>query len=280
MRILSTFFFSLLLLGSASVEAATCAELSGAQQKIAQQLYKTTHPYDCCDETLARCLKAKKVCRLVRRLRDDICRRVKRGDKPKQIKSALESRARSMVLLGKRAVINLKGVSVAGNPKAPVQAVVYACARCPFCSQVVPELYKLATSGKLKGQIALYFRPFPIRGHAGSVEGGLAFIAAEKQGKIWPFVLHLFSQYDKLSAARLPDWAAKIGIEKAVFVKELKSPVTRKQLIEAKKEGLRNGVNATPTLFIDGRKYHGDLEPAALADVLSEAVDRALKRRY
>lgn len=280
MHILSPTLLCLFLLGVAPASAAPCDKLSGEQRKMAQQLFKTTHPHDCCDETLDRCLKAKKVCRLAKRLRDDICRRVKRGDRPEKIKSALARRAKSMVTLGKRAVINLKGVRAVGNAKGPVQVVVYACARCPYCRQVVPGLYKLATKGKLKGQLALYFRPFPIRGHAGSVEGGLAFIAAQQQGKLWPYLLHLFKEFDHFSVKKLPEWAAKVGLVRADFARALKDPAVRKQLVVAKKEGLRNGVDSTPTIFIDGRKYHGELEQAALADVLGEAVDRALKRRF
>ena len=280
MRILSAAALLLLLLSATPASATPCDKLSGAEQKVARKLFKGVHPHDCCDETLDRCLKAKKVCRLAHRLRDDICRRTKKGEEPKQIKAALARRVKSMVNLGKRARFSLKGLHPAGNPDGPVQVIVYACARCPYCRKVVPELYNLVTSGPLKGQIALYFRPFPIRGHAGSMEGGLGFIVAQSWSKLWPYVLETYKGFDHFSAAALPRWGAAVGIPAAEFKKGMKESLARSILVATKKEGLRNGVDATPTIFINGRKYYGELEREVLADVLGEAVDRAEKRIY
>ena len=71
----------------------------------------------------------------------------------------------------------------AGDPQAPVRVVVYACARCPFCKVLVPGLYQEVTQGKLKGKVRLYFRPFPLKDHPGSSEGGLAMLGAAGRGK-------------------------------------------------------------------------------------------------
>jgi len=167
-------------------DAAPCDRLSGGQLSLARKVFAATYPYDCCDETLERCLKQKPVCKLAQRLREDICRRVMRGEDEKKIKSALERRARSMTPAARRAAIDLAGVTPAGDPGGKVAVVVHACARCPFCSKVVPELHRLVTGSGLKGKVALYFKPFPISSHAGSAEGGLAFIAAQKLGRLWP----------------------------------------------------------------------------------------------
>ena len=57
------------------------------------------------------------------------------------------------------------------------------------------------------------------------------------------------------------------------FEKLLTDKALRAALVEIKKEGVRNGVDATPTLFINGRKYEGDLDPVLVADVLAEEYD-------
>ena len=177
----------------AAVLAAPCDRLSANQRKLSAKIFRTTHPYECCDETLDRCLAQLKVCKLAKRLRDDICRRIVRGQNKKKIRHALDRRARSMSPTIKKATFDLRQAPAAGSASAPVTVVAYACARCPFCSKVVPDLHRLVTRGGLRGKVKLHFRPFPTRGHKGSAEGGLAFAAAARLGKLWPFLLKLYA---------------------------------------------------------------------------------------
>jgi protein-disulfide isomerase len=51
----------------------------------------------------------------------------------------------------------------------------------------------------------------------------------------------------------------------------------RRELIAAKREGVRNRVNATPTVFINGRLYTGDLGVENIIDVLEEEAERVAK---
>ncbi len=272
--------FAGVLLCSAPSGAGPCTQLNAEQKKIARDVMDATYPYDCCDEKLTACLKQKKVCKLALRLGDDICRRVSRGQEPAAIKGALTRRARSMSTVGKSAKISLSGLSSAGAAKAPVTVVVYACSRCPFCSKVVPRLHKQIVKGGLKGKARLYLKAFPIRSHKGSAAGGLALVSAQKLGKFWPFTLKLYGEFDSFDRSKLAPWAGAVGLDQAAFQKEMKDKGNRAALVEAKKEGLRNGVNATPTLFINGRKYHGDLAPETLLDVISEEADRLGGRMF
>ena len=263
-----------------AARAAPCDKLNAARRQQAAKLFAATYPYACCDETLGRCLKQKKVCKLALRLRDDICRRLSRGQDPKKIKDALARRARSMTAVGARITPDITAATPVGPAAARVQVVVYACARCPFCAKVVPLLHRKVTSGRLKGKVRLYFRPFPIRTHKGSVKGGLAFVAAAQQRKEWPMLLKLYAEFDNFAPDKLASWAAAAGLDRAAFAKAMADKANRKLLVKAKKEGLRSGVKATPTLIINGRRYHGDLDPETLQDVLEEETDRVAGRLY
>ena len=57
-----------------------------------------------------------------------------------------------------------------------------------------------------------------------------------------------------------------------------RDPGVRSQLVASKKEGLKVGVEATPTLFIDGFRYHGELDIAELTDVLEESYEQRVPR--
>ena len=263
-----------------AVRAAPCDRLTAAQRKLSAKIFRTTHPYECCDETLDRCLAQIKVCKLAKRLRDDICRRIVGGQDEKKIRNALDRRARSMSPAIKKASFDLRHAPPAGSASAPVTVVVYACARCPFCSKVVPDLHRLVIRGGLRGKVKLHFRPFPIRGHKGSAEGGLAIVAASRLGKLWPYLLKLFAEYNQYSSEKLPQWATQVGMDRKAFLAQMALKANRKLLIQSKKEGLRNGVRATPTLFINGRQYYGDMDRESLLDVLDEEADRVGKRQF
>jgi len=141
---------------------------------------------------------------------------------------------------------------------------------------LTPKLHHEVVSGRLKGKVRLYFRPFPIRGHEGSVEGGVAFEAAARAGGFWPFVLKLFgkAEFDSFAVSKLSEWAGQAGLSRADFDKHYADPATRQALVASKKEGLRNKVNSTPTLFINGRKYVHDMAMDVLVDVLEEEHER------
>lgn len=262
--------------GSAQIpDIPCCKRLSSTKRAIALKLLASQHPYACCDESIADCLKAKKVCKLAGRLAANICRRVEKGQSEATIVRALARRARSMASgMGARAKIDLEGWPVAGDAKAKVVLVEYACARCPFCAKITPVLHQAITKGALRGKVKLVFKPFPIRNHAGSKEAGLAFVAAARLGKFWPFALHAYQNFSSFSVAGLGGWARAVGLDQARFAQLLAEGETRKRLIAAKKEGLRNKVKATPTFFIDGQRYEGELELAELLDVLGEAAER------
>jgi protein-disulfide isomerase len=259
---------------AAAAQTPTCDALTATQRAVAGRLLASQHPYDCCDDTIAACLTARPTCSLAVRLADNVCRRVAAGQDEARIARALSRRARSMVDSGAPAVMDLAGAPSVGDPAAPVTVVVYACARCPYCSKLVPALHEAVTTGEARAQARLVFRTFPIRGHEGSTEAGLAFAAAHAMGRFWEFLLHAYRNFDAFAPERQAEWAAAVGLDPAAFAARMADPATRDELVESKKEGLANGVEETPTLCLNGRRWAGDLELGELLDVIAEEAGR------
>ena len=260
-------------------QTSACDALPTDKKALANEIFSALHPYDGCDETFARCLAAKPPKPVVLRLAADICRQVKQGRDRKQIEHALSKRAQTMLPTGPRATLTLDEAFRAGAANAPVTVVVYACTRCPFCKVVVPALYAAVTDGPLAGKIRLYLRPFPLKSHEGSTEGGLALLSAAKLGRLWPFTLLVYKRFDSFSPAALHEWAVAAGLDRAAFEQAFADPKTRDELVASKQEGLRNKVTATPGIFIDGRPYLYDLNMEAVLDVLQESYDAAVAAR-
>jgi protein-disulfide isomerase len=261
-------------LGGASLaETPICDGLPAEKKSLVQALFASLHPYDGCDDTFARCLARRPPSKVVVRLAEDLCRQAKAGKDAKQIEHAFAKRAQSMLPGGPRLTAQLDEATRAGAAEAPVTVVAYACTRCPLCKEIVPALYAAVTDGPLAGKVRLYLRPFPLKSHPGASEGGLALLAAAKLGGFWPFTLLLYRQFDKFTPAILPEWAAKAGLDRAAFERILADPKPRDELVASKQEGLRNKVDSTPSLLIDGRPYLYEVKLEAILDVLQEAAD-------
>lgn len=262
-----------ILSASASAKRSHCDTLSAEQQQTKLALLAALHPYDGCDETYQRCLAKKPPHPVVIRQVNEICRQIKAGRSRDGIELLLAKRAQSLVPMGRSATFALDDATRIGDPSAKVEVVVYACARCPFCRVMTLSLYREFTQGALLGKARLYFRPFPLRDHSGSMEGGLAMLSAARLGKFWPFVTTLYQRYDAFCPSLLPAWAEEVGMDRAAFQKVVADPETREALVAAKREGLRNKVDATPTIFINRQKYLYELEKEAVVDVVLEAYE-------
>lgn len=273
-RVVSTILVVALGVNTAVAQTAICSALDGKQRRTAEDILNSEYLYECCDDTVARCLEARPPCRLAVRIANDICRRVASGEDEAGIRRALSRRARSMVGGAAPVEIDLSTAPVFGPKNAPVTVAIYACARCPYCSKLIPALVEAVRDGALKGDARLAFRIFPIRGHEGSTEACLGFAAAAAMGNFWPFMLHAYTNFDDFSSDQLVEWAADVALDPGEFSIRLKDPSTRENVIASKKEGLINGVEETPTLFLNSRLWVGDLAIEALVDAIQEEAER------
>jgi protein-disulfide isomerase len=279
-RLLAALIVAVAAATSSAGWTPACDALTGAERRLAERLLASEYVYDCCDETIARCLQARPTCALAVRLADNVCRRVAQGQDEARIRRALSRRARSMVGSGTLAEVDLSNASMLGRPNAAVTVVVYACARCPYCSRLVPALHRAVTAGPLQGEARLVFRTFPIRGHEDSTEAGLAFVAAAEMGRFWEFLLYAYGRFETFSVGAQADWAAAVGLDPVGFSARLTDPATREALVASKKEGLLNAVEETPTLFINGRRWVGDLEIEEVIDAIEEEAARVRGRTW
>ncbi len=274
-----TLFLVAVLLSAAVGPAAPlpdpCAGLAGSERARALRLLDSLYPYECCDDTIAACLRAPQPCPLAGRLAANVCRRVVAGQDDERIRRALSRRARSVLGGGEAAVIDLAGAPAAGEADAPVTVVIYACPRCPYCARLVPALHTAVTTGSLRGQVRLALRIFPIRGHPGAAEAALLWQAAAAQGRLWPYMLAAYRDFPEDSAAAAERWARAAGLETQRLAAEAASEATREAVVAAKKEGIVNGVTETPTLFINGVRYVGELDVEEIVDVLEEVARRS-----
>ncbi len=252
-----------------------CDALAAADAQRAVALQDRVYIHDCCDLRLSECLQQQPRCLLAGRMAENICRRVAAGQDDEAIEQALNLRARTMIRFGPPAQLDLAGLELAGDPEAPITLVEFAAPRGPHCARVAPLVYQAVTEGPLAGKVKLFMKVFPLRSNPHSKEGGLAFLAAHEQGAFWDFALHAYTNFEDFSLENQLAWAEALGLDRALFEERLADPALKQVLVASKRQGLENGVSATPAFFIDGHAYRGELENEELVDTLEEAWERS-----
>jgi len=266
----------LVLPAAASAGVPECDSLAGPAAVEARAVMASEFMYACCDDTIAKCLAGRPECRAAaENVARHVCRRAAAGDNRQAITRSLEKRA--MTVAGPRSAVpaTFEPGAILGDPAARVTVMIYACARCPFCSRLLPKIRQEVVSGRLSAGVRVVIRPFPIKSHANSAEANQALSAAIALGHGWDFLLEDYRRFDTFSVAAIPEMAVAAGMDRAGFDAAYNAPATRQSLVESKREGLRLGVEATPTLFINGRLYQSELDIDTVVDVVLEMLGSA-----
>ena len=156
----------------------------------------------------------------------------------------------------------LEGVPMKGNPEAKVVLVEFADFQCPYCRMVSGELKKVHE--KYGDTIAIYYKQFPLPMHSHAKVASAASLAAHKQQRFWQMHDLLYENQQALSNAKIKGLAQKIGLDSGKFVKDLEDPTIVGQVERDRAEGEKAGLTGTPTIFVNGKRYMGELDSEAL----------------
>jgi hypothetical protein len=265
---------SLLWAHQAQAAPPACEALTAPEQARASALMGELPIHDCCDQPLATCLEQQPRCRLADRMASNLCQRVAAGQGDDDIRRAFQLRAWTMQPYGEPASYDLEGAPTAGDPEAPIQLVVYSAPRGWHCARMVPGVYEAVTEGALAGKVRLWVRPFPLRSNEHGKEAGLAFLAAHELGRFWDLALYSYANFDAFSLEAQQRWFQQLGLDGAEMERLMADPALLERLTASKREGVELGVGSTPTFFIDGQLYRGEIELPELIDTLEEAWER------
>lgn len=160
-----------------------------------------------------------------------------------------------------------------GNPEAPFTIVEFGDFECPYCGAAKPVLHELINGSD--GQVRLVWRHFPLfEPHPYALTAALAAEAAGHQGAFWPMASLLFKHQDSLDDASIVRYGEELGLDTAALVGD---PAQR--FAEAVRtdyqDGIDAGVHGTPTLFINGEPYMGDVTVTDLRDTMAMSRKRA-----
>lgn len=158
-----------------------------------------------------------------------------------------------------------------GPADAPITVIEFGDYQCPFCHHFEPALESVIE--QYSHQVRFVFRNFPLTEiHPEAMHAAEAAMCADQQGKFWPMHDAIYADGAPLSDSSLRALAKQVGLDSQKFENCVRSEVPVKAINADLQAGEDLGVEATPTLFIDGRYINGDVPRKQLVSVIEEEL--------
>jgi protein-disulfide isomerase len=148
---------------------------------------------------------------------------------------------------------------VKGPADAKLEIVLFSDFSCPMCARVHDWLSALDVPARVS------FRHLPL-GPPGPP--AFAAAAAHEQGKFWQFADVLYRHRADLDPAKLVEYAAEAGLDLGKFRDALASDRPRAAVAADMEEARALGVQAAPTLFLNGVHFVGVPDDRLLRAIL------------
>jgi protein-disulfide isomerase len=160
---------------------------------------------------------------------------------------------------------------IRGPANAPATVVEYGDYECPYCRGGARDVHRLLD--RYPGMVRFVFRNFPIpQLHPHAEQAAEAAEAAAAQGKFWEMYELLLRPSSRLDIDSLVSYAERIDLDTGRFINEVTGNVYEARIERDVREGVRNGVNATPKFYVDGSRVDGHLPLEGLVAAVEAAV--------
>jgi len=171
---------------------------------------------------------------------------------------------------------------VLGDINAPVTLIEYSDFQCPFCGRFFSQTESLIKENYIKtGKVKFVYRHFAFLGPESRAAANAAECAKD-EGKFWQYHDELFNEElrdgqensGNLNKALFVQIAKYLSLNLDKFSACLDSNKYAKKVSNDYSVAQKIGVRATPTSFVNGKKFEGALP----FDQFKSAIDRALSK--
>jgi len=154
--------------------------------------------------------------------------------------------------------IDLEGSAPLGPDDAEVTVVVFSDFECPHCRRASEAAVELQRENP--SRIRLFYKHFPLDSHAMAMSAARACVAAQAQDKFWEFHDRIYENQDDIGPGLYVRIATELQMDIDRFESERISQDSATRVQRDKLEGQRIGVEATPTIFVNGRRFQDGVE--------------------
>ncbi len=158
-----------------------------------------------------------------------------------------------------------------GSLTAPSRLLIYGDYECPYTRKALISV--AAVREALGDSLVFAFRNFPLTEiHPHALHAALAAEAADRQGKFWEMHDLLFRRQSFLEDRELLSYPRLLELGEEQFRADFEAETGLLRIEADVRSGERNGVEGTPTIFVNGRHHRQDYDPKTLASALSSPV--------
>jgi len=165
-----------------------------------------------------------------------------------------------------------------GNPKAKVTLLEYADFQCPACAAYHPIVDQIL---KAYGNKIFYvYRMFPlVNAHPNAFVSAQAAFAAYKQGAFFNYDDILYSKQTEWAdlqdpTTALADYATLLKLDVNKFKADMNAATTKKYVQASEDEATNEGINQTPSFFINGNLIQNPVDYAGFKQLIDDALSK------
>jgi protein-disulfide isomerase len=161
---------------------------------------------------------------------------------------------------------------IQGPSDAPMMLLEYGDYECSYCGEADPIVKEVQK--RLGKRLCFAFRNFPlVNAHPHAEHAAEAAEAAAAQGRFWEMHDLLYENQGALEDDDLAGYAAALGLDAQRLLKEVMTGAHIERVREDFRSGERNGVNGTPSFFINGVRCDGETRVDELLEALTGGVE-------
>jgi len=141
-----------------------------------------------------------------------------------------------------------------GASDAPLQMVAYTDFECPSCQAASAAIARVHEH--LGDELLVVMRHFPIiDAHPVAMLAAEAVEAAGSQGRFWDMYWRIYESRRPPTQVSLHRYAGALKLDMARFDNEIRDHEHAGRIREDFETGLKSGVNASPTIFVNGFRH-------------------------
>lgn len=244
--------------------------LSPAAREHVQQVASDEFCYCGCPHLLAGCLAEHSECKHAPRMISLAGALAQMGARSSEIIGELQ-RYYASFKPERRKQFDLSDVACLGPADAPVTIVEFSDFECPHCAAARPVLKGFVEAAK--GQARLCFLHFPLQGHPNALKAAQATEWARTHGRFWEFHDLVFENQLSMTMEDLKRHAQRLGLDPAAMEKAVTSEAFLAKVQGMKDQGKRAGIEATPSVFVNGRPLSLPLNPGSLVHAVEDELE-------
>ncbi len=164
-----------------------------------------------------------------------------------------------------------------GPKDAKVTVVEFGDFQCPACGAEAPIVKDLRS--EYAGKVNFVFRHFPLSIHPNAQVGAEAAEAAGAQGKFWEMYDLLYANQSQWVDSSDPvsffvTYAQSLGLNTTTFKSDVDNYKYVTKIRRDMADGTAIGVSATPTFYVNGVQYVGDMPLSNFQSVINQDLGK------